>query len=56
MEVIFQRHINKNYMIVVGEDNKTDILYDYHMIENNSIIGLLPISIKQKDSHLEYYY
>ena len=56
MEIIFQRHINKNYMIIVGEEKQLEIPYQYFMIENNPFDSLLAVQIQQKDSHLEYYY
>ncbi len=55
LQVRYERDLQKNYLIIEGIE-KTSHNYQNIMIQENSINGLLPFTIRRIDEEIFYYY
>lgn len=54
MEILYQRELNRNYMILPLSGQEEN--YEQKMLLDNSIAGLLPVSIRKVNGNAYYYY
>lgn len=55
-EVHYKRQMDRNYMVIKGEEGQLQPDYEMRMLAGNEIQGFMKLHISRVDCHLEYYY
>lgn len=55
-EIQYVREMNRNYLVLHGEENQVEIDYQTRMVLENNISVFADMQVRQIDCHLEYYY
>lgn len=56
LKVHYKRQMDRNYMVIKGEEGILQPNYEMRMLAENNIQGFMKLSIMQVDCHLEYCY
>lgn len=56
MDILYQRELSQNYMILSAENTGEDGTYEKRMVLNNHIDGLLSMDVRKINSEVFYYY